>query len=1038
MNAWMESNLNPWLATVWLDALVKSFVVLAFVGGLCLAWRRAAAATRHLIWFLGIAGLLLLPLLPFVLPTTPRPLWTVSGGHVSGNEIALSLELGPAKPAPASAEAARAERSAVRAAPASGRQLFKARVRRNWVAFGFGIWALGAGLVLLYPMVGRIQLGKIAGNAGALNTAEWTALLAETSELLGLRRRVALWQARINVMPLTWGWLRPKVLMPVEAEQWPAERRRIVLLHELAHVKRRDCLTQSITRFVCALYWFNPLAWIAARQMRVERERACDDLVLNGGCKASEYAGHLVDIATTFRRAPQAAGIAMARSSNLEQRVTAIVDVSRARQSRPAGLVGILISTAAVVLYIGGYKTNAADNDRASSVSKETLTQIENFAMEKEAQARMLAAAAGETIVPQFQKYFDAAKQGDFQTVTNMFADFKEHHPQYQRAGAQDERPAYRTSYWQPMLELGLVYDQFAMCDSKYTQEAARGIIDFIPAGAIYFGGTDPGRGLPTAFSKSHVDADPFYTISQNPLADGTYEEYLRKMYGEERRTLAQLGAARHVDQELSKLDRQLRVAEQKALSLEMSKPDDDAARIAADKAVEDLNSNIKGALARVQKTIATNDNSAAANSWPADKVIYMPSTDDVQKAFADYSADAKKRIAEKKLQPGEDVKVDTNGQVQANGQVAVMAINARVAKLIFDKNPNRDFYVEESFPLDWMYPHLEPNGLIMKINREPVAQLPDDVIQKDLDYWQSHVDGWLGKWLTPDTSLETVIDFATKVYGRKNLDGFTGDPEFVSDAYAPKMFSKWRSSIAGVYMSRLGFGMVQMPSEYVAKSDTEKQKLSRAADLAFKQAFVICPSSPEVVFRYADFLVKSGRKADALAMVHAAAIIDPKNGVFRDLEKNLVADAQLRPANFGTNTVAINADRLKELSALLVQKEAEYNQKKTLYDKLKSMSREDFKQTLPKVSTDVQLKALTENLDSYENLFAKARSSFPAQHTNFESEEGVIKELRQKIDERMDGIMMGWDAELAIELSSIDTLRKNFAEAQKTGQVAE
>src|SRR6185312_10504260 len=108
MNAWMESNFvqDPRMAAVWLDALLKSFVVLAFAGGLCLAWRRAAAATRHLIWFFGVAGLLLLPLLPFVLPTTPRPLWTVSGGSISGNEIALSLELGPAKPIAAVAEPA--------------------------------------------------------------------------------------------------------------------------------------------------------------------------------------------------------------------------------------------------------------------------------------------------------------------------------------------------------------------------------------------------------------------------------------------------------------------------------------------------------------------------------------------------------------------------------------------------------------------------------------------------------------------------------------------------------------------------------------------------------------------------------------------------------------------------------------------------------------------------------------------------------------------------------------------------------------------
>src|SRR6185312_15805822 len=168
--------------------------------------------------------------------------------------------------------------------------------------------------------------------------------------------------------------------------------------------------------------------------------------------------------------------------------------------------------------------------------------------------------------------------------------------------------------------------------------------------------------------------------------------------------------------------------AEQKALSLEMSKPANDPARMAADKAVEDLSSNITVALARVQKGISPNENSA----WTADKVIYIPSFDEVNKCYDEYCEDAKKRLEEKKVKPGEDVKVDENGKVQVAGQVAVQAVNARISKLIFDKNPSREFYVEESFPHDWMYPYLEPNGFIMKINREPLAELPDEIIQKD------------------------------------------------------------------------------------------------------------------------------------------------------------------------------------------------------------------------------------------------------------------------------------------------------------------
>jgi beta-lactamase regulating signal transducer with metallopeptidase domain len=1031
MNVGIESNLDPRLAAVWLDALLKSFVVLAFAAGLCLVWRRASAATRHLIWFFGLMGLLLLPLLPFVLPTTPRPLWTVSGGHVSGNEIALSLQLGPAKPVLAVAEPVPAGQSPAAVPHAIGRRLFQAHMSRNWLAIGFGVWALGALAMLLYPVVGRFQLLRMEANAEVLATSEWAALLNEASQMLNLRRRVVLLQSRASVMPLTWGWLRPKVLMPAEAEQWPAERRRIVLLHELAHVKRRDCLTQSLTRMVCALYWFNPLAWMAARQMRIERARACDDLVLNGGCKASDYAGHLVEIATSFRRAPQA-GIAMARSSNLEQRVTAIVDGSRARRLRPAGLVGILICIGAVLFYIGGYKTNAADNDRSSAVSQETLAQLEKFSAEKEAQSKMLAAAAGETIVPQFQKYFDAAKKGDFRTITNMFGDFKQHHPQYSHAGDKDWRPAYRTSYWQPMLEIALVYDAFAMSDSKFTQQAARGIIDSIPPGAIYFGGTDPGRGLPTAFSKSQVNADPFYTLSQNPLADGTYDDYLRKMYGKQRRTLVELGRARQADPELSRLDRQLRVAEQKSLSLEISKSADDPARLAADKAVEDLSSNIDVALTRVEKAVVANETTAAASSWTSDRVIYIPTTNDVEACFQDYLQDAKKRLEEKKLKPGEEVKLDASGHVQVTGQIAVQAINARLTKLIFDKNPNREFFVEESFPHDWMYPHLEPNGFIMKINREPLPQLPEDVIQKDEAYWQSRVNEWLGNWLTPETPVETVADFATKVYGRKNLDGFTGDPAFVSDAYAPKMYSKWRSGIAGIYAWRLGAGPANLPTEYVA-GDAEKQKLQEAADFAFRQAFAICPYSPEAVFRYVNFLTHEGRRADALAVAHAAAMIDPANETFQQVEKSLLTQIE-----FLSPQSAEAAERLKELKIIRARKEAEYNQQKALYEKLMTLNHSDLRKALPIAVMDTQINDLLSQYDLAQKQRIRLQTSYPTNSPEMKIAWETVNDLDKKIDERVEGIMLGLKAKLDVGDSYLKTVNKDLEELQRRSETAQ
>jgi beta-lactamase regulating signal transducer with metallopeptidase domain len=753
-----------------LDAWLKSLVVLAVAAGLCLLLPRAAAATRHWIWFMAVASLPCLLLLACLPHSWHRPLWSVSASLSSGNQVSLALNIAPVGGAansvspvsPAGIAAATASGAVSR-----GNQPIAARLSAFWLAVAFVLWLTGAALGLASVLAGHVRLTRLARRGLPLQTADWALLLRQAGDALRLRRPVSLWQSADNLMPLTWGWRRPVVLLPAEAAHWPLQRRRVVLLHELAHVKRWDCLTQTVARIVRALYWVNPLVWLATRQMCVERERACDDLVLNGGCKASDYATQLVEIAQAYRQIPQVAAIAMARSSQIKGRVAAIVDASRARRSRPLTAITVLVFMGAFIWSVGGSSpVTSRDQAEAFRLRQQQIARLQAFAQAKEQQSRELAAKAGEQITPEFQRFFDAATRGDWQTVTNRFEYFKLHHPQYHSIhGTNGFDPSLRTAYWQPVLELCLAYDHVALCDPKYTALYADAIIDSIPAGSIYFGGTDPGRGVPTAFCKSSINAAPFFVLTQNALADGTYLDYLRAMYGGK---------------------------------------------------------------------------------------IYTLTGEDSQRCFQEYMTDAMSRLQEHKLKPGEDVKM-VDGKVVVAGQVAVMSINGLITKVIFDRNPDREFYVEESFPLDWMNPYLEPHGLIMKLNRQPLAQLPEDTIARDHDYWRKLVAGMLGEWLDERTTARDVVSFVDRVYVRHDLKEFTGDPGYLRNEYASKTFSKLRCSIAGVYAWRL---KTAPAPKYGFPPSPRSPSLVTETEIAFCQAFALCPYNPEVLFRYVNWLV--------------------------------------------------------------------------------------------------------------------------------------------------------------------------------------
>jgi len=383
----------------------------------------------------------------------------------------------------------------------------------------------------------------------------------------------------------------------------------------------------------------------------------------------------------------------------------------------------------------------------------------------------------------------------------------------------------------------------------------------------ILFGGTDPGRFCPTyiIFCESFIphrcqpeqdqkfDRRDVYIITQNALADGTYLDYLRSQYNR----------SKQIDpvffSELSKYVF--------SLFLNPESVDSGICSLINKSLYYTLDEPFTKWGAHVEKR------RRAEGVYPP-KEIYIPSQEDSQKSFEEYTQDVGRRAQLNQLHPGEDVHIE-NGRVQVSGQVAVMNINGLLCKVIFDNNPTNEFYVEESFPLDWMYPYETPFSVIMKINRNPLPELTQDIFDLDHKFWTDFTTRLCGNFINYDTSVSNICDFVERTYIRNNYKGYTGDHAFVRDNDAQKAFSKLRSSQAGVYAWRLS---PQCPPEYRQKSKATQDALIRETDFAFKQAFAFCPYSPEAVYRYVNFLLQSGRFEDAILIAETCKKLDPYN----------------------------------------------------------------------------------------------------------------------------------------------------------------
>ena len=387
---------NTWLEVL-LSLSVKGLLILLIAAGLSFALRKASAAARHLVWSLTLVSLLALPVLTLGLPSFEVPILplAISAGRSEDATLARGMSdsqsqgkrsIAALKQPPPGV--ARGRSASARPWPVMnigrGREVSELKTESlGWASWALIVWLAGALLIFSRLLIGTASVQWMTRRAQRIGDEAWLAFADRLALRVGLARRVALFKSRSVTMPLTFGVLRSSILLPADADDWSDERREVVLLHELAHVKRRDCLTQMLAQIACAIYWFNPLIWAAARRLRVERERACDDQVLDAGTKASDYADHLLDIARRLRSSncSSLAAVAIARRSQLEGRLLAILDpnVRRSGLSRVAS-VAVGLAVASIVLTLASLRPSAqAQAARPDSAEPMTAVAVESF-----------------------------------------------------------------------------------------------------------------------------------------------------------------------------------------------------------------------------------------------------------------------------------------------------------------------------------------------------------------------------------------------------------------------------------------------------------------------------------------------------------------------------------------------------------------------------------------------------------------------------------------------------------------------------------
>jgi TonB family protein len=330
------------------EIILKVSLILSAALGMAMMLRAKSAALRHWVLSVGIVCAVTAPALVSIAPAWHPPLGTAAR---PAQDVAVEFPAAFSVAAPTSA-----------ATPPSNRGTTAAVSRVTVWQVLMWTWIGGTAIACVALLLGLARLSWIRSRARRLDDGMWPTLAVEIARANGIRRPITLLHSDHPSLLFTWGFLRPIVVLPRDANDWSLERAHIVLCHELAHVRRGDWLALLTAELLRAAYWFNPLTWMIGKQLRDESERACDDEVMSQGVEGTEYATELLALARILNaeRPGWVAAPAMARPSSLERRVTAMVNGQINRQPvgrAPRVLILAMLFTLAVA--IGGFSAAA-------------------------------------------------------------------------------------------------------------------------------------------------------------------------------------------------------------------------------------------------------------------------------------------------------------------------------------------------------------------------------------------------------------------------------------------------------------------------------------------------------------------------------------------------------------------------------------------------------------------------------------------------------------------------------------------------------